>query len=80
MHQAYPTMEQVNEADHTQICRWYRFLPSPGTSGISEEDLDRQNFAKALAAEAPILKRITERLKEFGGFTPEISKEVGWNR
>jgi hypothetical protein len=22
----YPTIEQVEQADHEQICRWYRFL------------------------------------------------------
>jgi hypothetical protein len=26
----------------------------------------------------PILERIIERFKELGGFTPEISKRVGW--
>jgi len=25
----YPTLEQIKNADHKQICRWYRFLPSP---------------------------------------------------
>jgi len=25
-----------------------------------------------------IMNRIGERLKEFGGFTPEISKSLGW--
>jgi len=26
----YPTMEEVEAADRQTICRWYRFLPSPG--------------------------------------------------
>jgi hypothetical protein len=25
-----------------------------------------------------IMERIMERYKELGGFTPEISKEIGW--
>ena len=25
----YPTIKEVEEADHIQICRWYRFLASP---------------------------------------------------
>lgn len=25
----YPTMKEVEKADRTQLCRWYRFLPSP---------------------------------------------------
>ncbi len=27
----FPTMEQVEEADHEQLARWYRFLPSGDT-------------------------------------------------
>jgi hypothetical protein len=27
----FPTMEQVNEADHEQLARWFRFLPSGDT-------------------------------------------------
>ena len=57
----YPTLEQVNEADHYQICKWYRFLRS-------SENME----------EAIIMKRIVERCNEFGGFTPEISKSLGW--
>lgn len=26
-----------------------------------------------------VMNRIVERFNEFGGFTPEISKEVGWD-
>jgi len=25
----YPTLEQIKNADHKQICKWYRFLASP---------------------------------------------------
>ena len=27
----YPTLQQVESADHTQICKWYRFLPLAST-------------------------------------------------
>jgi len=56
-------MEEVEQASRKQLCRWYRFLPSPGTDD-----------------EVEVMNRIAERFNEFGGFTPEISKEVGWDR
>jgi len=56
-----PTAEEIEAADHEQICRWYRFLPTP---------MNRENLEK--------LNRIIKRLSEFGGFTPEISKRIGW--
>lgn len=72
----YPTMEQVNNADHEQICRWWRFLKSPGLSAINR---NRNDFKEVLKREKVIMDRINERLKEFGGFTPEISKNIGWD-
>lgn len=27
----YPKMKEVEKADRVQICRWFRFLPSPTT-------------------------------------------------
>jgi hypothetical protein len=57
-------MEEVEKADREQLCRWYRFLPSPGWWPIRID----------------VLKRIIERHKEMGGFTPEISKKIGWGR
>lgn len=33
----YPTIKQVEEADHIQICRWHRFLASP--NNIEEEKI-----------------------------------------
>ena len=36
-------------------------------------------FTKILEAEALIMDRINERFKEMGGFTPELSKQMGWN-
>ena len=73
---AYPTLEEVDAADHEQICRWYRFLPSPGAGAVGEI-----SFQEALTREAAIMNRIAERLlKEFGGFTSEISKKIGWGK
>lgn len=80
---AYPTIEAVNAAGHEQICRWYRFLPSPGSEAIPKANVeitaaDRDKFDMLLEGQATIMDRIAERLKEFGGFTPEISKRIGW--
>jgi len=69
----YPTIEEVNEASHEQICRWWRFLGSPGKSAVGRKD-----FNEVLEREAKVMDRIAERLKELGGFTPEISKSIGW--
>jgi len=71
----YPTLEQVEAADHEQICTWYRFLPSPGERAIY---LDYEEFRKVLDVEVLIQTRILERFKELGGFTPAISKKIGW--
>ncbi len=68
----YPTMDEVEKASHYQICSWYRFLDSPGLRSIGEED-----FNEVLEEEGKIMDRITARLKEFGGFTPSISKALG---
>ncbi len=67
----YPTMEEVEAADQTQLCRWYRFLPSPGPVVVGQENA-------ASNREVEILNRIIDRHKEGGGFTPEISKAIGW--
>ena len=71
----YPTMEEVEKADRIQICRWYRFLPSPGWYTLG---LDDPNFETVMMKEKAIMDRIVERSKELGGFTPEISKLLGW--
>lgn len=71
----YPTLEEVNTATHSQICEWWRFLESPGMSAI---DMPREIFEIIGEQELAIMTRIGERLKEFGGFTPEISKDIGW--
>jgi len=69
----YPTLEEVEKASHLQLARWYRFLPSPGERAIGHPE-----FNKIFQQEAEILDRIVERFNKMGGFTPEISKKIGW--
>jgi hypothetical protein len=66
-------MEQVESVDQVQLCRWHRFLSSPGMSAIGKKD-----FEVVMGKEKLIQDRIQERLKELGGMTPAISKEIGW--
>lgn len=69
----YPTLEQVENADRTQLARWYRFLPSPGRLAIGTSD-----FQAVMDREVAAMKRITDRFVAMGGFTPEISKAIRW--
>lgn len=69
----YPTMQQVRTADREQLGRWYRFLPSPGTSAIERDD-----FHQVRKAEKQVMTKIVARFKELGGMTPELSKAIGW--
>ena len=69
----YPTIEQVDQADIVQLCRWSRFLESPGRWAIGST-----KFNERLTVETNIMNRILERQKELGGWTPEISRLVGW--
>ena len=71
----YPTIEQVEAADRTQLARWYRFLPSPATRAIGKP---MKEFDKVLAEEKEILDRIIVRFDEVGGMNPQISKQIGW--
>lgn len=32
----YPTKEEIEKANHLQICRWYRFLPISETTEENE--------------------------------------------
>ena len=69
----YPTMEQVESAAQMQLCEWYRFLKSPGSDAIGSSI-----FQQVMDREKPIMDRIVKRVKEEGGFTPAISKALGW--
>lgn len=71
----YPTIEAVNAADRMQICSWYRFLPSPGSSAVGKPE-----FETVLKSEGSIMDRIHERLTALGGFNPEISKALGFEK
>lgn len=69
---SYPTLEQVEQAALIELCLWQRFLPSPGGNAIGLPE-----FEPTLQQEAAVMKRIVERVKELGGFTPAISKALG---
>lgn len=71
----YPTLGQVEAADTLQLARWYRFLPSPGTSGIESAD-----FEEILQREIDVMDKIVERFIESGGMTPKVSKAIGWDK
>jgi len=70
----YPTIEEVKKANRANLARWYRFLLSPGQSAINEE---RETFQKVMDKEAIVMSLITDRFNAMGGFTPEISKQIG---
>jgi hypothetical protein len=69
----YPTLEEVESADRYAICKWWRFLKSPG-----ERAIGRPEFEEVLQKEKVVMDRIAERYKELGGMTPAISKSLGW--
>lgn len=73
----YPTLEQVEAADRVQLCRWYRFLPGPGMAAIDSGAETDICYAE-IDREAKVMDRIVARHKELGGFSPEISKLIGW--
>jgi hypothetical protein len=66
---SYPTIEEVGQADIILLCRWSRFLDSPGWSAIGTDAFD-----ECLRKEVVIMNHILKRQKELGGWTPEISK------
>lgn len=71
----YPTLEQVNEADAVSVCRWFRYLPSPGTSAIGTPEME-----KVRQAEAIIMDRLVERFHKESPMTPTISKLIDRER
>ncbi len=70
----YPTLEQVEQANHAELARWTRFLLGPGSSAIGQD-----NFHEVLKHEGEILDRILDRLGDLGGMNSTISKEIGWD-
>jgi len=58
-------LKRIKEMDRFTMCRLWRFAPT-GSEIYFRSDLPTGNAFK-------------ERLfTHFGGFTPEISKELGW--
>lgn len=81
----YPTIEEVEAAEIMQLCKWQRFLPSPGSIAIHNSQrrsspLDAARVQKAIDDEVKIINRINARVKELGGFTAAISKAIGWDQ
>ncbi|AFU88069.1 hypothetical protein CcrColossus_gp199 [Caulobacter phage CcrColossus] len=72
----YPELTAVETASHFQLAKWARHLPSPGMSAVARDEHD---FEVALVREAAIMDRIMVRFREAGGWTPELSKAVGWD-
>ncbi len=70
----YPTLEEVEYAGRLQLARWYRFLPSPGSSAVGSEA-----FELVCQREQKIMAQIILRLHNGGGMTPSLSKLVGWD-
>jgi hypothetical protein len=58
------TIDRINQMGHEEMCSLWRFAK-----------VGHPYFDKTL----PYVKVFEERLfKHFGGFTPEISKSIGW--
>jgi hypothetical protein len=55
--------EQLESMTQYEMARMWRFHKGP------HPYFDNTN---------PLSQRFTERFKELGGFTPEISKSLGW--
>lgn len=70
---AYPTPAEVEAADVMALGRWMRHLPSPALHAIGRDD-----FQDVLDAEAAVMTRITERFNALGGWTPGLSRAIGW--
>ncbi len=71
----YPSEEEIKNASHYQLAKWWRFLPSPGFAHT-----DSLNWEELMLFEIKLMDLITVRFKKLGGMTPEISKQLGWNK
>ncbi len=57
--------KKIDELSHRDMCYMWRFGTAPAKWRLRNDDGLAEYF--------------TDRLfKHFGGFTPEISKEIGW--
>lgn len=72
----YPSLEEVEAADHESICRWYRHLPSPGSK--IPDSLPNDKFKEAIDKQAAVMNLICDKYKEGGGFNSSLSKKIGF--
>ena len=72
----YPTLKKVESADRKQLGTWHRFLPSPGAN-VAEDDRGTAKYDRVLEHEVRVLACICARFEELGGWSPELSKEIG---
>ena len=56
-------IDKIKSMSRTEVCRVWRFAPS-----------DHPYFDTS----GPYWEHFEARFKELGGFTPEISKSLGW--
>ncbi len=59
------TIEKINHMTQTEMARLWRFAPS----GHPYFDSSK-----------PFFRVFEKRFKKLGGFTPEISKAIGWSQ
>jgi hypothetical protein len=69
----YPTLKEVNDASDEQLCRWHRFLPPNGDSGIGSAQ-----FEEILKREKKIMNLIHTRIANGSLLTDKMSKKIGW--
>lgn len=74
----YPTAHQVENASKAKLGAWLRFLPSPGMGVLVGQAGDTNEFQALIDREQRILKRIQDRFDDLGGWTPALSKLIGW--
>jgi len=72
---SYSTMREVEAASHRQLAHWYRFLGSAGRDAVGKPD-----FEDLLQAQLKIQERLLERFDEIGGWSPVLSKQMGWDK
>lgn len=76
---SYPSLEQVEAADKFQLARWVRHLPSGGEAAGNATPYSREAHFEAIDVENKVMEAILRRFNQLGGWTPEISKAVGWD-
>jgi hypothetical protein len=72
----YPDMGHVQTANRLKLAMWCRFLPSPGSAWIAKSPVV---FDTEMAKESCILEAIRTRFNFLGGWSPAVSKKLGWD-